>query len=189
MQYTREHLLNLDMRDVHCDKKTQSVARAKIQSTPFAKNRLRFVELLPHDGFSGDLDVDTWREIFAQIKKESDKDVKKYMLGRVLDLFFATGWGWYERHGDSLSGFGRKIWQISDRRRDGAVKVLKMLRKQLYDTRQWTRWSNIVIQTIRDYGGTVNPQPSHVRFNNATKKIVAKKRGVLGRLFENSATK
>ena len=189
MVYTKEHMARMGVEPDFCDTKTRKNAIKVIQTTPFAKHRLRFMELLPHDGFGGNLNVDTWHEIFAQIKKESDKDVKKYMLGRVLNLFFASGWGWFMRSGDFLSGRVRETWQISDERRAGAVSVLKMLKKALYDTRQWTRWSNFIDQTMREYGSKEKPLPKNVKFAKATRGVINKKRSMLHRLFGHSATK
>ena len=184
MTYTKEHLIHKNVHELDCDKETQGIARAKIKTTPFAKNRSRFVELIPSDGFSGDLEIDKWREIFAQIKKESDKDVKRYMLGIVLGLFFASGWGWYMRSGDSLSGYRRNRNEISDERRAGAVTVLKMLKKALYDTRQWTRWANFVNGMIKEYGGKVTNQPKKEEFRTATTKVLKQHKPASTRFFK-----
>ena len=185
MTPTKERMMKMAVADISCDKKTQQKAIDVIKTTPFAKHRMLFMELLPAEGFGGDLKVDIWREIFAQIKKESDKNVKKYMLGKVLDLFFASGWGWFMRSGDSLSGFRRNRWEIPPERRAGAVTVLKMLKKPLYDTRQWTPWANFINKMIREYGGTVPQTSKKVEYASGVRKIT-KKRGLLHSLVHKT---
>jgi len=145
-------------------------------------NREKFKRLLPADGFC-ELEPSHFKEMMNIIHKEQDPKIKHYYFSQVLDCLFASGWGWYMRLGQSLSGM-RSIANAADlpqTKRKAGLTVLRMVKDMHIELKYRPSYITTINSFIREFGGTLLSKEQKIeqrsaKFQSASASLQAGKK-------------